>query len=76
MKAAVYNAIITEEEGGYVALNPEYDIASQGDTIESALGNLREAMELYLEEVSTHEKTVLHPTFLTTFSLLPHANKR
>jgi predicted RNase H-like HicB family nuclease len=42
-------AIIEEEGGGYVALCPELDIASQGDTIEEARDNLREALELFFE---------------------------
>ena len=29
---------------------PELDIASQGETIEDALNNLKEAIELYLED--------------------------
>lgn len=37
-------------EGGFVALNPETGTVSQGETIEEALANLREAVELYLEE--------------------------
>lgn len=37
-------------EGGFVALNPETGTVSQGDTIEEAIANLREAVELYLEE--------------------------
>ncbi len=44
-------AILTPaEEGGYVALNPETGTASQGETIDEALANLKEATELYLEE--------------------------
>ena len=38
------------EEGGFVALNPETGTVSQGESIEEALANLREAVELYLEE--------------------------
>ena len=38
------------EEGGFVAFNPETGTTSQGETIDEALGNLREAVELYLEE--------------------------
>ena len=41
------------EEGGFVALNPETGTVSQGDTIEEAIANLREAVELFLEEFST-----------------------
>ncbi|MGR3913630.1 MAG: type II toxin-antitoxin system HicB family antitoxin [Gammaproteobacteria bacterium] len=38
------------EEGGFVALNPETGTCSQGESVEEALANLREATELYLEE--------------------------
>ena len=38
------------QEGGYVAHNPETGCVSQGETVEDAIGNLREAVELYLEE--------------------------
>ena len=37
-------------EGGYVAHNPETGTTTQGETVEEALANLREATELYLEE--------------------------
>ncbi|MDQ3397939.1 MAG: type II toxin-antitoxin system HicB family antitoxin, partial [Deinococcota bacterium] len=40
---------------GYVALCPELDIASQGDTIEEARDNLREALELFFETASAEE---------------------
>ena len=44
-------AILTPaEEGGYVAFNAETGSASQGESIDEALANLREAVELYLEE--------------------------
>jgi predicted RNase H-like HicB family nuclease len=42
-------AIIQPEGDGFVALCPELDIASQGDSIESAKNNLREALELFFE---------------------------
>ena len=38
-------ALIEREGDGYVSLCPELDIASQGDTIESARDNLREALD-------------------------------
>jgi len=45
------NAVLTPaEEGGFVALNPETGTTTQGETVEEALANLREATELYLEE--------------------------
>lgn len=37
-------------EGGFNAFNPETGSSTQGDTIEEALENLREATSLYLEE--------------------------
>jgi predicted RNase H-like HicB family nuclease len=48
-------AIIEREGGGYVSLCPELDIASQGDTIEQARDNLREALELFFESASPDE---------------------
>jgi predicted RNase H-like HicB family nuclease len=42
-------AIIEREGSGYVALCPELDVASQGDSIESARNNLQEAVELFLK---------------------------
>lgn len=45
----------------YVALCPELDIASQGDTVEQARKNLHEALELFFETVSKKEiKQRLH----------------
>jgi predicted RNase H-like HicB family nuclease len=44
-------AVLTPaEEGGFVALNPETGTSTQGDSIEEALAQLKEATELYLEE--------------------------
>ncbi len=48
-------AIIEREGTGYVALCPEFDIASQGDDILSARNNLQEAIELFLECASSQE---------------------
>jgi len=48
-------AIIQAEGTGFVALCPEVDIASQGDTIEQARDNLREALELFFECASPDE---------------------
>jgi predicted RNase H-like HicB family nuclease len=48
-------AIIEREGSGYVSLCPEVDIASQGDTIEEARDNLREAIELFFETASAEE---------------------
>jgi len=48
--------VIIEREGdGYVSLCPELDIASQGDSVEEARENLREAIELFYETASPQE---------------------
>ena len=44
-----FSAVIEREDDWYVSLCPELDVASQGKTIEEALANLNEAVELYLE---------------------------
>jgi predicted RNase H-like HicB family nuclease len=41
-------AVIEREDDGYVAICPEFDVASQGGTVEEAKANLREAVELFL----------------------------
>ena len=48
-------AVIRREDNGFVALCPELDIASQGDSVESARDNLREALELFFESASPAE---------------------
>jgi predicted RNase H-like HicB family nuclease len=45
----LWTAIIEREGEGYVALCLELDIASQGDSVEGARDNLREALELFFE---------------------------
>lgn len=49
MKKMQLTAVLEREGDGYVALCPELDVASQGDTVDEALRNLREAVELFLE---------------------------
>lgn len=48
-------AIIEREKDGYVALCPELDIASQGNTVEEARCNLVEALELFFETADPSE---------------------
>jgi len=60
-------AIIEREGNGYVSLCPELDIASQGDSIEQARDNLREALELFFETASPEElKHRLHDDIFVT----------
>lgn len=48
-------AIIEKEGDGFVALCPDVDIASQGNTVDEARANLREALELFFETASESE---------------------
>lgn len=47
-----FTAVIERDEDWYVALCPELDIASQGESVEKARRNLIEAIELFLEVAS------------------------
>ena len=49
-RSKTLTAILYWEEDVYVAECPEVGTASQGETVEEALANLKEATELYLEE--------------------------
>lgn len=55
MKNLNLTALIEREDGGYVSLCPELDIASQGDTVERARENLAEAVTLFFEAADTKE---------------------
>ena len=48
MKRA-FTASVCREEDWYVAQALETDVASQGETFDEALDNLREALELHFE---------------------------
>lgn len=48
-------AIVRKGEKQYVALCPELDVVSQGHTVEESMRNLKEAVELYIEEMGVPE---------------------
>lgn len=58
-KILEYNVVFQEEKtGGYSVWAPELPgCASQGETFDEALKNIREAIELYLEETKKEETT-------------------
>lgn len=65
-------AVLTPaEEGGFVALNSETGTTTQGETVEEAVANLREATVLYLAEFPL-PKTAGRPV-VTTFAVPAHA---
>ena len=49
MKTLEYTAVVWREGKSYVSKCPELGVASCGDTIEEATNNLKEAVELYIE---------------------------
>ena len=57
-------------EGGFTAYNPETGTTTQGETLDAALANLREAVMLYLEEFPIAPGTA---PFVTTFAIPEHA---
>jgi predicted RNase H-like HicB family nuclease len=48
-------AIIEHENGGFTAMCPEFDIASEGASVEEARTNLIEALTLFFETASPSE---------------------
>ena len=48
----VFTASVWQEGQWYIAQALEVDIASQGESVELALANLGEALELYFEPLS------------------------
>ena len=55
MNSLQFTAVVEREDGGFVSLCPELDIASQGDSVEEATANLKEAVELFLEAAPREE---------------------
>ncbi len=54
--------LIKEEEGGYTVYCPELDIYTQGDDVEGAIKNLKEAAELHIEELGIEFKLGASPS--------------
>jgi predicted RNase H-like HicB family nuclease len=64
-------AVLTPDTtGGFVALNPETGTTTQGESIEEALENLKEATALFLEEFP---RSFVGRSLMTTFEVQPHA---
>ncbi len=48
-KELLLTVVVKEEEKGYSVLCPELNVASQGETFEESISNIKEATELYIE---------------------------
>jgi len=66
----LFTVVISQEEKHYVALAPDADIASQGETIEEALKNLKEALELYFEDDDATRPPLTEKTIVTQIEIL------
>ena len=62
-----FTAIIRKGEKQFVALCPEVDVVSQGHSIEEAVDNLKEAVELYVEAMGMPKTN--GDTFLVKFEV-------
>ncbi len=67
-----FKAIITKGEKQFVALCPELDVVSQGYTIDESLKNLKEAVELYIEEMGLPEGADSKDTIIASFEVKKH----
>lgn len=66
MTTRIFTAIIHKEEDIYVAECPEVGTVDQGETIEEAIANLKEATRLYLEESPLPD---VSPRLITSFDV-------
>ncbi|MBE0523834.1 MAG: type II toxin-antitoxin system HicB family antitoxin [Methanosarcinales archaeon] len=65
-------AIIKKGEKQFVALCPEIDVVSQGFTVEEALDNLKEAVEVYIEEMGLPEEIKRNDMLIAHFEVFPY----
>ncbi len=64
-----FTATIKKGEKQYIALCQEVDVVSQGYTVEEALNNLKEAVELYIEEEGMPIEPTSHDTIIVNFEV-------
>jgi len=68
-----FTAVIRKGEKQFVALCPELDVVSQGYTVEESLKNLKEAVELYIEEMGIPEEVSSGDTIVVNFEVKHNA---
>jgi predicted RNase H-like HicB family nuclease len=56
-----FECIIVKEKDGYSAICLDIDVGSDADTVEEAKANLKEAVELYLEDSIESNIPILRP---------------
>lgn len=65
----VFTAAVHQQEDRYIARCLEVDVASQGQTINEAVHNLAEAVELYLDEVSEPQQHITATPLVISFEI-------
>lgn len=67
-----FTAVIEREGDGYVSFCPEVDVASQGDTVQEASANLREAVKLFFETASEDQisKRLHNEVYITRLEVM------
>jgi len=68
-----FTAIIRKGEKQFVALCPEVDVVSQGHNVEEAIANLKEAVELYVEEMGLSEEFKKTEAIIARFAISENA---
>ncbi|HLD42792.1 MAG TPA: type II toxin-antitoxin system HicB family antitoxin [Candidatus Nanoarchaeia archaeon] len=48
-KQITVTVLVKQEDTGYSVVCPELNVASQGETFEESIANIKEAVELYIE---------------------------
>lgn len=61
--------LIQKEDNWYVAKCVENNVASQGKTMEEAMGNLKEAVSLYYEDEDMEQFELPEQVFVTTMEV-------
>ena len=62
-----FTIVIQQEDDWYVSKCIENGVASQGKTIEDAISNIKEAIELFYED--TKPEIMLSPALITTLEV-------
>jgi len=65
-----FSSIVSRQGKLYVAHCPELEIASQGKSVEAALENLREAIELYLGDEDAKAPEVNYRPMVTVVKVV------
>ena len=70
MSAYHFAAVIEKDKDGYYAFCPELQgCYTQGDTYEEVLGNIKDAIQLHVEDRIENEEEILQPESVSLTSL-------